>query len=80
MSLAGAAHQSLSGSRIEPSAEIPKGLCVDRRAMTNKAIAGRPPGSAAIARIVIVAGFRTSLAVGIVGIVCASGTAATERV
>lgn len=57
-----------------------KRLLVDRRAMTNNAIAGRPPGSAAITRIVIVANFRTSLAVGIVRIVCASGTAAAERV
>src|SRR5664280_2965827 len=78
MPLAGAAHQTLAGSRIESTAKILKGLFVDRCPAANKAGSTRPPRPIAITGIVVVARFWARLPGGILGIVRAGSAAATE--
>src|SRR5665647_3402927 len=78
MPLAGAAYQTLAGSRIEPSAKVPERFFVNRRAAADKAGAARPPRPIAVTGIVIVTGFRACLPVGILGIVGTGSAAATE--
>jgi hypothetical protein len=80
VTLSGSSHQTLAGTRIDPGAEIPERLSINRRAAPNQAGRSGPPNSVAVvADIVIVPRPRPRFAIGIFRIVSAGGVATAKR-